>query len=66
MHTHTRLNLSLESAEQRLKADIAAEQVTHVDLTEYATGSARHEQLWTSIEQAQRFSWPIDGWQVNV
>lgn len=48
----------------KLQEELAAS-VTHVPVSEYAVGSAKHEALWAAIEQNQRFSFPTN-YEVNV
>lgn len=54
-----------DKLEQALCKEIAAEQVVHVPLSEYAIGSPRYERLHEAMQTASRFSWPLEG-QVNV
>lgn len=55
----------LARAEQSMLAELRDSQVTHIDPAEYAPGSDRHERLWASIEQAQRYQHPRNP-QCNV
>ena len=47
--------------QQRLCEEIAASQVVHVDLAEYAVGSKRYERLMEAMNNNLRFSWPLEG-----
>jgi len=55
----------MDGAAQRLLAELAVEQVTHVDLVEYQPGSPHLERLLVQIAEAQRFTWPAT-FTVNV
>ena len=48
-----------------LEQELAVEQVTHpLDL--YQPGSERLEKLYEAMATAQRFSWPLEGYTVNL
>ena len=44
--------------EQRLMREVEREQVTKVDLKEYAIGGEHYERLHAQIQLANRFTWP--------
>ena len=48
----------LHAYEQRVLQEIRQEQVTLIDVKEYAVGSPKYEALWAAIEQANRYAWP--------
>jgi hypothetical protein len=41
------------------------ETCTHVDLAEYQPGAERYERLQAQLDEARRFDWPREGWEVN-
>ena len=65
MHPSTRFSLALDGAETRLHAELAAE-VTHPPLADYHIGGERYERLHEAMKTAQRFSWPLNGYEVNL
>jgi hypothetical protein len=50
--------LKLQAYEAAAKADLAATQVVHVPLEEYAPGSERYERLMVQLEQANHWRSP--------
>ena len=46
-----------------LHAELAASDVTHIDVREYAVGSPRWEKLWREIAEAQRYRRILDYWE---
>jgi len=61
----TSFMMQLCRGEEKVLKELASTQVTHpMDL--YQPGSERLEKLYAAMEQAQRFSWPNQGYEVNV
>lgn len=50
--------LRMQAYEAAAKADLAATQVIHVPLEEYAVGSERYNRLMAQVEQARRYQSP--------
>ena len=48
----------MEAYEQRELACLAADQVTHVPLDEYAIGHPHYERLLVQMHEASAFRWP--------
>ena len=57
-------SLRIQRAEEELYRELA-ENVTHPTHL-YQPGSERLERLYDAMAEAQRFSWPMDGYQVNL
>jgi len=65
MHPSIRFSLALDGAETSLHEELAAE-VTHISLAEYQIGGERYERLHEAMRHAHRFSWPMNGYEVNL
>lgn len=49
----------LDKAGKRLQREIEKEQITHIDLKEYAVGSDRYNKLLAGMERNRTQTWPM-------